>query len=664
MKKIYLLLLTLSAVFTLRSQPFVQINDPVWANYLTTNYPTCMNGNTLNGGCGAPLTSVSTLTLSGMGLTDITGIKYFTNLWMLNVSNNSLTSLPMLPANIYSLVANNNSISTIQNFPFFCQYVYLQNNQLSSLPATGTPSGLTLFCGGNNITCFGPFPANSQTIDLLPNPFVCLPNHVPAAMNSTLLATPICSVGNIFNCPGTNAISGSYYNDVNSNCIRDNGDVSLSGIGVKLYNMTGSVISQYYASNSYSYGLSAPVGTYTVRIDSAGLPVQPQCPSPAWDSVNIVLSGGNPSVNNVNFNFQCFPGFDIGCTSRWLQGAIFPGTYHYMRPNVTNLGNFPGLNCVTNFSAQVVVSLSGPIASITAAPNALIPIISGNTATYSIAGFSTITNPYTQFGLSVTTATNAQIGQSICVTVVVTPTAGDNMVGNNTYTFCYPVGNSYDPNEKHTWPEEVAPGYTGWFDYQIHFQNLGNAPANNIHILDTMDNNLDLSSFRIVSSTHNYNMVMNGNIANFVFPNIMLADSMSDPIGSKAMIHYRCKPKPGMVSGTKIKNRGHIYFDFNPAVVTNQSINTFTLTTGLSEYNVNSNAIVYPNPTKSILNVKFENALERSAIVYDVLGKEMMRSNHDSNLISIPTNELSSGIYMLKISSKEGNAVYRVVVEK
>jgi hypothetical protein len=562
------------------------------------------------------------------------------------------------------LVANNNSISTVAAFPQYCAFFYLQNNQLSSLPSIGTPSGVTLYCGGNNITCFGPFPANSQTLDLLPNPFVCLPNHVPAAMNSTLLATPICSVGNIFNCPGTNAISGSYYTDANSNCIRDIGDINLSGIGVKLYNMTGSVIAQYYASNSYSFGLSAPAGTYTVRIDSAGLPVLPQCPSPAWDSVNIVLSGGNPSVNNVNFDFQCLPGFDVGTTTRWLQGAVFPGQSHNMRLNSSYLANLPGLNCQANIPGTIVVTLAGPVASIAPAPQALIPTISGNSATYTIPSFTMITNPFTQFALSVTTATNAQVGQSICVTVVVTPTLGDNIPANNTYTFCHPVFNSYDPNEKHTWPEEVAPGYTGWFDYQIHFQNLGNAPAYNIHILDTMDNNLDLSSFRIVSSTHNYNMTMNGNIANFVFPNIMLADSMSDPSGSKAMIHYRVKPKPGMVSGTKIKNRGHIYFDFNPAVVTNQSINTFTLTTGSSEYNANSNAIVYPNPTKSTLNVTFETALERSAIVYDVLGKEMIHSNHDSNLISIPTNELSGGIYMLKISSREGSAVYRVVVEK
>jgi len=658
-----ILALTVIINLTIKAQPFVTITDPVWANYLTVNYPSCMSGNVLNGGCPA-LTVPNTLNVSGLGLTNIAGIQYFTNVWTLNVSNNSLTVLPMLANAVYSLVANNNSLTTITNFPPNCQYIYLQNNQLGYLPAVGTTSGLTLYCGNNNITCFAPFPVNSQTLNLLPNPFVCLPNHVPSAMNGALLATPICSAGNIYNCPGVNAISGSFYKDMNTDCIKNNGDVNLAGIGVKLYNNTNSVIAQYYSTTSYSYGLSAPVGTYIVRIDSAGLPLLPQCLSPAYDSVNIVLSGGNPSASNVNFNFDCKPGFDIGCTGRWLQGWVFPGQSHRMSVNAGNNVNFGNLSCLGGLAGQVMVSVTGPVTIVGPYAGALVPVISGNTCTYNIANFASITNPNSAFKLVLSTSFSATIGQSICVTVDVTPTAGDNSLSNNTYTFCHPVGNSYDPNEKNTYPVDVLPGYTGWFNYEVHFQNLGNAPAFNIRVLDTLDTNLDLRTFQVVSSTDPFNVAINGSIANFFFPNIMLPDSASDPEGSKATIQYRIKPKAGMVNGSKIKNRAHIYFDYNPAVVTNQTINNFTLLTSLSDLTKTDMVNIYPNPVKNKFNIVFEEDARRTISLNDILGKEIFSRQVENKNVTIETDQFENGIYFLKITRNSQSAVFKVIIEK
>ena len=51
----------------------------------------------------------------------------------------------------------------------------------------------------NNIICFPVFPNSITDIIIYSNPFTCLPNHI-IAMDSTTLATPLCTSGNTNGC--------------------------------------------------------------------------------------------------------------------------------------------------------------------------------------------------------------------------------------------------------------------------------------------------------------------------------------------------------------------------------------------------------------------------------------------------------------------------------
>jgi uncharacterized repeat protein (TIGR01451 family) len=659
MKKLFITLITiLVTAFIIRAQPFVTIPDANFATFLSANYPAAMTGNTLDAGVIGAVTSIN---VSGLGISDLTGIQYFTNLFSLNCSNNSLNILPPLSSQLNTLVCNNNSITSLSNISTQMCYLFCQNNLLSTLPVlTGT--SLNLYCGNNNITCFPTFPAMSQTLDLLPNPFTCLPNHVPAAMNATLMATPICVAGNPFNCPGINAISGNIYKDMNANCVKDFPDLPIIGVPTKLYNNTGSLVAQFLSSNSSAFAFNAVVGTYSVKADTTALPIAPQCVAPGVDSSNIVISGGNPFVSNVNFNFACKPGFDVGSNGHILGGSVFPGVTHKMTVFAGDMANFSNLNCSAGVSGQVIISINGPVTFSYVLPGALTPTIIGNTYTYYVADFANLTSQ--SFGLGIKTNTNAGIGNPICVNVAVTPTVGDNNLSNNTYTFCHLVGNSYDPNKKDVYPGDVAPGFQNWFTYTIEFQNTGNSPAMNIRLLDTLDNNLDLETFRVIHNSHPFSVALNGRVANFFFPGIMLPDSISNPLTSIGFIQYRIKPKAGLLTGTQIKNKAFIYFDFNPPIVTNTAINNFISPTLIKMSDNDSFIKIYPNPAKNKLSVSFNDDRQRILVITDIIGKEIFCKNETKKNIEIETDLLQNGIYFIKIIQDSQSSIHKIIVEK
>jgi hypothetical protein len=80
-------------------------------------------------------------------------------------------------------------------------------------------------------------------------------------------------------------------------------------------------------------------------------------------------------------------------------------------------------------------------------------------------------------------------------------------------------------------------------------------------------------------------------------------------------------------------------------------------------------AVAYPNPASSELNVKFNAASEGnySIRMVDIAGRAVMTSNGSavagSNQVSLNISQLSAGIYMLNLENGNDRSVMRVVVE-
>jgi len=491
----------------------------------------------------------------------------------LDCSYTTLDSLPALPSSLVHLDCSNNSLTNLPVSVNSVSELFCQNNLLTNLPILSN-SIYALVCSNNNINCFEEFSATLFWVDISNNPFACLPNYIPA-MDGAILMFPLCTSGDLINnpfgCTGAEGIVGYTYTDMNTNCMKDTLDGNLTNIPVQLFNSAGAYLGQTYTAINGVYHFPESIGTYEVRVDTTGMPISPQCSSPSIDSV-VTLTTLNPLIANVNFDFNCKPGFDVGVRSIAHCGLVFPGQTHDLRIDAGDMTQWYNMACAAGISGQVQMTITGPVTYSGPLLGALTPSISGSTFTYSISNFASIINTQA-FGLRLTVDPTAGSGNQICVEIDVTPAGGDSDTTNNSFNFCYEVVNSHDPNMKETYPEEIPLYYTDWLTYTIHFQNTGSAPAININLRDTLDNLLDLSSFEVIGYSHQNYAMLNGNALAIQFPNINLADSTSSLDSSKGFFQYRIKPLPGISCGNEIHNTASIYFDFNDPILTNTTTN-------------------------------------------------------------------------------------------
>ncbi len=205
--------------------------------------------------------------------------------------------------------------------------------------------------------------------------------------------------------------------------------------------------------------------------------------------------------------------------------------------------------------------------------------VNGDTIVWSISNLN-YGNEHFNTLVYLTTKTSAILGDKVCFKVFLGPKTGDRDTLNNIKEYCSKIINAYDPNDKNIYPEgKCSEAYIlkdQPIEYRIRFQNTGNADAINILITDTLSNLLDVSTLEIKSQSHPglITELVQGNVIRFNFKGIHLPDSLTSPAGSQGYIVYVIKPKLGIAEGSKLKNRASIYFDYNPAVITNSTLNT------------------------------------------------------------------------------------------
>lgn len=224
---------------------------------------------------------------------------------------------------------------------------------------------------------------------------------------------------------------------------------------------------------------------------------------------------------------------------------------------------------------------------------------------------------------------------------------------------------SYDPNDKLVVPNR--PDSLGLISqpitYTIRFQNTGNDYARNIVVTDTISEHLDMSTFKLINTSHPdvftiENDRNNERILNFRFDNIYLPDSTTNTPGSNGFIMYTIRPYADTPLETEINNTGFIYFDFNPAIVTNT-----TSTTLVDMYPVDNtddliglSVKVYPNPSSGL--VTLEDTIE-DILVYDLTGKIV---GHYRNKNELNLKSLTKGTYLLSLTKNGQRSLEKIVL--
>jgi len=130
---------------------------------------------------------------------------------------------------------------------------------------------------------------------------------------------------------------------------------------------------------------------------------------------------------------------------------------------------------------------------------------------------------------------------------------------------------AYDPNDKQVFPDTGTIGLGQELEYLIRFQNTGNDTAFTVIIEDNLSHYLDWETVDYITSGHdltNYTIDDDGRLL-FNFLDIQLPDSNADYLGSQGFVLFRIKALDDLMPNTTIENTAGIYFDFNPAIITN-----------------------------------------------------------------------------------------------
>jgi uncharacterized repeat protein (TIGR01451 family) len=206
---------------------------------------------------------------------------------------------------------------------------------------------------------------------------------------------------------------------------------------------------------------------------------------------------------------------------------------------------------------------------------------------------------------------------------------------------------AYDPNDKTGVPwgtgvEGLINSNTEYIDYTIRFQNTGNDTAQVIKIIDQLDVNLDFSSVQLLATSHSvYISVNQSGIIEFLFDNIMLPDSSVNQSMSHGFVKFRVPIIENTPIGTQIHNFASIFFDENPAVVTNTEVHTLYLCSQiLAEIN-------YPSVLCNVqeISLSINDNLNTTNYTWEVPGETLQ----DSNVFSwSPT---TFGQYVLNVSA-------------
>lgn len=240
----------------------------------------------------------------------------------------------------------------------------------------------------------------------------------------------------------------------------------------------------------------------------------------------------------------------------------------------------------------------------------------------------------------------------------------DLSVENNTSTLSEVVIGSFDPNdinESHG-PEILHSSFTtdDYLYYTIRFQNVGTADAINVSIDNTLDVGLDASSIQMLSSSHTNVFTRTGSQLNWQFDNIHLPSEDMDEPNSHGYVYYKIKPKAGYVVGDVIPNTAEIYFDFNPAVVTN-TFETEFVATLTKDKKMLEEFLMQPNPAKDFVELSFENSINKfQANIYDIQGKLVLTNE---NVKRINVSGLKTGLYFLEINTKKATLVKKLVIQ-
>lgn len=448
--------------------------------------------------------------------------------------------------------------------------------------------------------------------------------------------------------------------DTNANGVQDNGETNFP-LGQFQYEMNG---------NGTVHNVTSPLGIYTIYENNPSNtynfsysidPAYAAMYSITTSNYNNITVASGSGITTYNFPVTILQSYNDLAITIIPQNAPRPGFVYTNKIYYANIGNQPIASGSVSFNKDVATTITS---------------ISQSGTVSTPTGFTyDFTNllPFEYREITVTfqvpTIPTVNAGDYLTNTASILPLTNDIVLENNSSSLSQMIINAYDPNDKMEshGPEILHSSFTSedYLYYTIRFENTGNTSAINVRINDILDSRLDESSIKMISASHTYVLDRVANNLTWKFDNIMLPVSVANTNIGKGYVMFKVKPKPGYSVGDVISNTASIYFDFNPAIITNTFTTTFvaTLETTLLE---NSSFVVYPNPAQDEVTITSSNGNYIKAItIYDIVGKTILSQDGNNEFIqTINTSELNSGIYLLQITDSNNQQTTKKLIIK
>jgi uncharacterized repeat protein (TIGR01451 family) len=656
----------------------LEVNDLINLDtlYCGSNQLTALNVNALNGlmffYCGNnQLTSLDVLPL--------------TNLWSLHCSNNQLTSLDVSTLtilqdlncgynqlseidisnspNLRALTCSQNQITSLDlSGATNLMGLYCDLNQLTTLDVSNSNQLSDLYCNDNLLTTlFMKNGSNETVLNFSNNPaltYICTDGaqvaSVQTQLNGLAMTSTVCNSYCTFTPGGPhNTVVGTTIFDGNNNGCNINDPLHPNiRIDISDGTTTGSAFTNSNGICTFYTG----AGDYTIfpNIENASA----FNISPA--SANINFPANDNSTNSQSFCLSAngiHPDVEVVVTPIGPARPGFDATYKIVYKNKGNqvlAGNIQMVfdDAKIDFLSALPIVASQAGSNLNWIYNGLLPFESR-----SIELLFNVNSPVE------TPAVNN--GDILDFAMSITPVSGDEFPADNQFNLSQTVVGPFDPNAKTCLEGNVvAPSEIGgYLHYNIDFENLGSAAAENVIVKDIIDATMfDISTLQVLYSSHAMRAVIYGNTVEFVFENINLAPAAGDPpVGGHGNVLFKIKTMPTLVAGDEVANTANIFFDYNAPIETNESRTEF-VTLRVPENNIDQSIIMYPNPATNIVNIDCSSTI-KTIELYDIQGRILHVIMADSNSMKIDISDKSTGIYFVRVTSENGAKVQKLIKE-
>lgn len=611
--------------------------------------------------------AVRTLTVINSNIADLTGLNSFIFLTTFNATNNNITNVDT--SNLHFMInffVNDNPLEQV-NFVDLSNIVMLNvsDSDLTTIDLSNIPRTFEFFCfnmpnltninakNGVNGAIYiqlgewaGNTPTNTTALNLLcadefnissyRNQISAFPNTADVMINS------YCS----FNSDGNNTISGTVtYDFGNDGC--DATDITRF---TKVVINDGTEQGASFTNQNGQYQFFTQAGNFTLSTEIEN-------PSffnvtPTQSTVTFPLVDESEEV--VNFCITpngVHPDLEVVIAPVFPARPGFQATYKIVYRNKGNqvLSQQYGVNFFYN--QQLMTFVSATVTPETQGPGGM------NWSYTNLMPFEERSIEVIMLINAPTDATNpVNIGDVLTFTSVISPQANDENVIDNTFIFNQTVVGAYDPNDITCIEgETVSPTLIGEeLHYLIRFENTGNFYAENVVVaMDINPDEYDVSSLKVLSSSHNVNARVIGNKVEFFFNGIFL------DTGGHGNVLLVMKSNSALSEGDLVISKADIYFDYNYPIITNEAETAFQALSN-QDFEKDNSIKMYPNPTNSLVNISGDFNI-KSIQLFDVQGRLLQTSlSNDTNTV-LDLTQRTKGMYFIKVISEAGVKVEKLI---